>query len=79
MVHVEWCSDELTERPQVAGWQRRLLLRGRKAAALPQSLLQTTTAVLPEIAGAEVLLAESTAALAGTCLQCTRSSYTCLP
>ena len=45
-----------------------------------QSLLQTTTAVLPEIAGSrELLLAESIAALAGTCLRGTRRSYTCLP
>ena len=45
-----------------------------------ERLLQTTTAVLPEIAGShELLLAESMAALAGMRLRGTRRSYTCLP
>jgi len=55
---------------------------GRESAALrtAERLLQTTTAVLPAIAGShELLLAESMAALAGMRLRGTRRSYTCVP
>ena len=38
-----------------------------------------TTAVIPEITGSHRLLLVEPAALAGTCLRCTRRSYTCLP